>query len=93
MDISEIRLMRPPAVLALVGVSRSSLYAMVARGVFPPPVRIGLRSVGWRARCRWLACQSACGQGSDARRVTAPTAGEHRHLSPDVARRPGPLHR
>ena len=53
MEISEIRLRRLPAVLALVGVSRSSLYAMVARGVFPPPVRIGLRSVGWRAQDVW----------------------------------------
>ena len=43
----------PPApaggVGLLVGVSRSTLYAMVQRGEFPPPVRIGVRAVAWRA--------------------------------------------
>ncbi len=42
-------LLRLPEVLALVGVSRSTLYAMVQRGEFPPPVRIGVRAVAWRA--------------------------------------------
>ena len=44
------RLLRLPQVLALVGVGRSTLYAMVSRGDFPAQVRIGRRSVGWR---RW----------------------------------------
>ncbi|KFE34194.1 phage transcriptional regulator, AlpA [Thioclava atlantica] len=32
----------------LVGLSRSTLYAMIAEGRFPKPVRIGKRAVGWR---------------------------------------------
>jgi len=31
-----------------VGLGRSSIYALMARGLFPRPVRIGLRAVGWR---------------------------------------------
>ena len=50
MDIETRRLIRVPEVLALIGVSRSTLYAMVAEGQFPRPVKIGHRSVGWPAR-------------------------------------------
>ena len=45
----EFRILRLPEVLHLCGISRSSLYEMVARETFPPPVRISARSVGWRA--------------------------------------------
>ena len=38
---------RLPAVLALVGCSRSTLYEQIARGLWPRPVRISGRSVGW----------------------------------------------
>jgi prophage regulatory protein len=40
--------LRRPAVEARTGLSRSTLYAMMARGEFPQPVRLGLRAVGWR---------------------------------------------
>ena len=30
------------------GLSRSSLYAFVAKGTFPKPVRLGARAVGWK---------------------------------------------
>ena len=48
-DVAHFRLMREPEVLRLTGLSRSSLWAMVSRGLFPAPVRIGLRAVAWRA--------------------------------------------
>ena len=44
-----MQLLRLPAVLARVGVSRSTLYEMKARGDFPEPVQIGARAVGWRS--------------------------------------------
>ena len=50
MDLNNRRLLRLPQVLELVGSGRSTLYAMVDRGEFPPPVRIGARAVAWRAR-------------------------------------------
>ena len=45
----EPRLLRLPEVLDRCGVSRTTLYEMVARGAFPPPVRISTRAVGWRS--------------------------------------------
>ena len=42
-----IRLLRRPEVEARTGLSRSSIYAMMARGTFPRPRRIGQRAVGW----------------------------------------------
>ena len=43
-------LLRMPEVIALVRLSRSSIYAMVCQGIFPVPVRIGRRAVAWRLR-------------------------------------------
>ena len=50
------RLVRLPEVLAIVGVSKSTLYAWVENGLFPAPVRLGPRAVAWRACdvARWL---------------------------------------
>lgn len=50
-------ILRLPAVLLRIGLQRSSLYAMVAEGHFPAPVRLGLRSVGWRESdvAKWIA--------------------------------------
>lgn len=41
------RTLRRRDVEARTGLSRSTLYAMMAQGTFPRPVRIGLRAVGW----------------------------------------------
>lgn len=41
------RILRLPAVLAHCGFSRSSVYARIARGLWPAPVRLGQRAVGW----------------------------------------------
>ena len=32
-----------------LGLSRSSIYKMVADGLFPKPIKLGSRAVGWRA--------------------------------------------
>ena len=31
-----------------LGLSRSSIYQMVADGLFPKPIKLGQRAVGWR---------------------------------------------
>lgn len=51
------RHLRRPAVQTATGLSRSSLYAMMATGDFPRPVRIGKRAVAWRESTieAWLA--------------------------------------
>jgi prophage regulatory protein len=42
------RILRRPDVETLTGLSRSTLYAMMAEGTFPKPVKLGKRAVGWR---------------------------------------------
>nr|WP_321507830.1 AlpA family phage regulatory protein [uncultured Celeribacter sp.] len=51
---------RRPDVEKLVGLSRSTLYAMMAEGSFPKPIRLGKRAVGWRVADlqRWLETRS-----------------------------------
>nr|WP_149866390.1 AlpA family phage regulatory protein [Tropicimonas marinistellae] len=39
---------RRTAIEEITGLSRSTIYAMMARDEFPRPVRIGRRAVGWR---------------------------------------------
>ncbi len=41
------RLIRLPVVVERIGRRRSTIYADVACGVLPPPVRIGSRAVAW----------------------------------------------
>lgn len=45
--ISEERLLRLQEVLHRVGVSRSSWYAGIQRGIFPPPVKLGGKTAVW----------------------------------------------
>lgn len=40
-------ILRLPAVKKKIGLSRSSIYAGVARGTFPGPINLGQRAVGW----------------------------------------------
>jgi prophage regulatory protein len=38
---------RLPDVMRMTGLSRSSIYAAIAEGRFPAPVRLSVRAVGW----------------------------------------------
>ncbi len=40
-------ILRLPAVLKRTGLSRSTVYLMISRKDFPPPVSLGERAVGW----------------------------------------------
>ena len=42
-------ILRLPAVKLATGLSRSTLYLRIAHGVFPHPVSLGGRAVGWPA--------------------------------------------
>lgn len=42
------KIYRRPDVESLVGLSRSTIYAMIADGSFPKPIKLGKRAVGWR---------------------------------------------
>jgi prophage regulatory protein len=42
-------ILRLPAVKVATGLSRSTLYLRIVHGVFPHPVSLGGRAVGWPA--------------------------------------------
>lgn len=50
-------------VVAQTGLPRSSLYAQVKRGDFPPPIKLGARAVGWRVEDveAWIAARPEAG--------------------------------
>ena len=50
------RILRRHQLEATLGLSRSSIYQMMASGDFPKPLKIGRRAVGWRAEDieKWL---------------------------------------
>lgn len=43
------RILRCKDVMALTGLSRSTLYAMMSEGTFPSSVKLSKRAVGWHA--------------------------------------------
>ena len=53
---STCAILRRPAVEARVGLGRSAIYAMMANNLFPKPVRLTAKAVGWRERdvSAWL---------------------------------------
>ena len=42
------RILRRPEVERVTGLSRTSIYALIAQGRFPRPVKLGRQAVGWR---------------------------------------------
>ena len=68
-----VRLLRRPEVEARTGLSRSSIYAMMERGEFPRPRRIGQRAVAWDEATieDWLATRAE----ADPRDRPRPAAG------------------
>ena len=59
-------ILRLPAVKARVGLSRSTLYQRIADGLFPAPIRLGPRAVGWLEADieAWIAAQIASSRGA-----------------------------
>jgi prophage regulatory protein len=52
-------LLRLPTVQAVVGLSKTTIYTLVARGDFPEPIRRGKRCTRWRSAdvTAWLQAQ------------------------------------
>lgn len=44
------RVLRRAEVEKIVGLSRSTIYAAMSRQLFPRPILIGVRAVGWRLK-------------------------------------------
>ena len=68
---SEARFLRLPDVLARYGCSRATVYAWMARGDFPAPVKLGRRLVAWRRHDleTWESARSGAESG---RRLRGP---------------------
>ena len=47
MTISSPKILRRPAVEATTGLSRSTIYQHMQAGIFPKPIRLGPKAVGW----------------------------------------------
>ena len=45
----ENQMLRPPEVMTRTGLSRTTIWRKVRDGTFPPPVEIGVNSIGWPA--------------------------------------------
>ncbi|AKS22498.1 MAG: phage DNA binding protein [Leptospirillum sp. Group II 'C75'] len=58
------RILRLPEVLSTVGISRSSLYALIAQGQFPRQIRLSPRTSGWRLSDveDWIRAKAECGR-------------------------------
>jgi len=56
-----LKILRLPAVIQATGKSRSGIYSDIERGLFPSPVRLGRRAVGWRTEdlAAWLASRES----------------------------------
>lgn len=54
---------------AQTGLPKSSLYALIAKGDFPKPIKIGARAVGWLDRDvnAWIEKQVAASRGEVAK--------------------------
>ena len=50
------RLLRRSSVEEITGLSKSTIYRLVAQGLFPRPIRIGSRAVAWpqSAIVQWI---------------------------------------
>ena len=46
-DLEDIAIIRMPEVKRLTGLGRTSIYQMMANGIFPRSVTLGARAVGW----------------------------------------------
>lgn len=63
-------ILRLPAVLMQTGLSRSTIYAYIASGLWSKPVNIGVRAVGWPAtEVRELTSARIAGQSDEEIRV------------------------
>lgn len=62
------KLLRRPAVEELTGLSRATIYAMMASGDFPRPLRIGAQAVAWRASdiAAWIESREVAGSAPRA---------------------------
>jgi len=45
--MDNLRIVKRPVVESITGLSRSSIYALMSNNLFPHPIKLSERSVGW----------------------------------------------
>lgn len=65
-DLEDMAIIRMPDVKRLTGLGRTSIYQMMANGVFPHSVALGARAVGWIVGDirKWLQDKRGSGLGA-----------------------------
>ncbi len=60
------KIMRLPEVMSQTGLSRSSIYLRISKGIFPSSISLGDRAVGWLEADvnRWLDERIADSKGA-----------------------------
>jgi len=48
LKLDEMAILRLPDVMRLIGLGRTTIYDMMAKGTFPRPVSLSARAIGWR---------------------------------------------
>jgi prophage regulatory protein len=83
---SLVRLLRLPTVLACSGRSRSGLYELIAKGLWPKPVSLGARAVAWPAHEVTALVQATIAGASEAqvRALVGKLHAARQHSSLDV---------
>lgn len=56
----ELALWRRRKVAEITGLQRSTMYSLIKKGLFPAPVKIGIRAVAWREQdvISWIDARS-----------------------------------
>ena len=47
-DLEDLAILRLSEIKRLTSLSRSSIYDMMAKGIFPKALRLGPKAIGWR---------------------------------------------
>lgn len=68
-----VSVLRLPQVRQVTGLSRSTIYAAIKSGLFPPPFRLGPRAVGFSSAAieAWLAARVAGKTDGDIRALVS----------------------
>ena len=68
-ELEKCRIVRREEVSKLTGLARATIYKKVRERSFPPPIRLGARSVGWRLSdiVAWLHAPERQWDPSEAR--------------------------
>lgn len=82
--MSNTFILRLPSVLRRLGLSRSTIYAWISKGLWPKPIQLGPRAVGWPStEVSQLTAARIAGQSDDEIRHLVKNLESSRKLDVD----------